>query len=292
MKLLMRARGKINWTLEVLGTREDGYHELDMLMESVSLCDLLTLESDEKLTLSVAHHGESFVPGDERNLVMKAAGVLQAATGCTKGARIHLRKYIPVAAGMGGGSSDAAAALVGLNHLWGTGLSRQELESLAVRVGADVPFCIGGGLQRVQGIGERLIPLAAREKMHLVAFQPCRGLSTWEVFSSVGTDECPRPDNDRAQAARLAGNPQELAKTLQNMLEPVSRRMRPQMEEGLQKLLKSGALVARLTGSGSVIYGLYPSSRSAKLAGQLLEESCAPVHVMCTEEAGVVMVEE
>ena len=154
MKLKIQARAKINWTLDVVGTLPNGYHDLDMLMQSVTLCDQMTMEEAPQLTLYVRAQGRSFVPADGNNLVLKAAAALQAATGCTRGARITLKKYIPVAAGMGGGSSDAAAALVGLNRLWGLGLSPDKLEEIGLTVGADVPFCIRGGLQRAKGVGE------------------------------------------------------------------------------------------------------------------------------------------
>ena len=178
MKLKIQARAKINWTLDVVGTLPNGYHDLDMLMQSVTLCDQMTMEEAPQLSLYVRAQGRAFVPADGNNLVLKAAAALQAATGCTRGARITLKKYIPVAAGMGGGSSDAAAALVGLNRLWGLGLSADRLEEIGLTVGADVPFCVRGGLQRAQGVGERLTPLAMKKPLYLVAFQPCRGLST------------------------------------------------------------------------------------------------------------------
>ena len=183
MKLKIQARAKINWTLDVVGTLPNGYHDLDMLMQSVTLCDQMTMEEAPQLSLYVRAQGRAFVPADGNNLVLKAAAALQAATGCTRGARITLKKYIPVAAGMGGGSSDAAAALVGLNRLWGLGLSADRLEEIGLTVGADVPFCIRGGLQRAQGVGEKLTPLEMKKPLYLVAFQPCRGLSTKDVFT-------------------------------------------------------------------------------------------------------------
>ena len=125
MKLKIQARAKINWTLDVVGTLPNGYHDLDMLMQSVTLCDQMTMEEAPQLSLYVRAQGRAFVPADGNNLVLKAAAALQAATGCTRGARITLKKYIPVAAGMGGGSSDAAAALVGLNRLWAGTLDGQ-----------------------------------------------------------------------------------------------------------------------------------------------------------------------
>ena len=198
MKLKIQARAKINWTLDVVGTLPNGYHDLDMLMQSVTLCDQMTMEEAPQLTLYVRAQGRSFVPADGNNLVLKAAAALQAATGCTRGARITLKKYIPVAAGMGGGSSDAAAALVGLNRLWGLGLSPDKLEEIGLTVGADVPFCIRGGLQRAKGVGEKLTPLAMKKPLYLVAFQPCRGL-----IDQRGVHRPARGRHPRARTGRI-----------------------------------------------------------------------------------------
>ena len=223
MKLKIQARAKINWTLDVVGTLPNGYHDLDMLMQSVTLCDQMTMEEAPQLSLYVRAQGRAFVPADGNNLVLKAAAALQAATGCTRGARITLKKYIPVAAGMGGGSSDAAAALVGLNRLWGLGLSADRLEEIGLTVGADVPFCVRGGLQRAQGVGERLTPLAMKKPLYLVAFQPCRGLSTKDVFTALHEDGIrgeDRPDNEAAQRALAAGDVRALGAALGNVLIP------------------------------------------------------------------------
>ena len=243
MKLKIQARAKINWTLDVVGTLPNGYHDLDMLMQSVTLCDQMTMEEAPQLSLYVRAQGRAFVPADGNNLVLKAAAALQAATGCTRGARITLKKYIPVAAGMGGGSSDAAAALVGLNRLWGLGLSADRLEEIGLTVGADVPFCVRGGLQRAQGVGERLTPLAMKKPLYLVAFQPCRGLSTKEVFTALHEDGIrgeDRPDNEAAQRALAAGDVRALGAALGNVLEPVSRRMRPEIDRAIRAIERLG----------------------------------------------------
>ena len=149
------ARAKINWTLDIVGKREDGYHLMDMLMQPVELADELTLEKTENgLTLTVS--GYPRVKAGPDNLALRAAQALQAQTGYRGGASIHLHKRIPVGAGLGGGSADAAGVLAGLNRLWETGLTQPELEALGLRLGADVPFCLRGGLQRAQGVGEKL----------------------------------------------------------------------------------------------------------------------------------------
>ncbi|MBP3428531.1 MAG: 4-(cytidine 5'-diphospho)-2-C-methyl-D-erythritol kinase [Clostridia bacterium] len=293
MRLKIQARAKINWTLDVVGVLPNGYHDLDMLMQSVTLCDQMTIEDAEEKTLFV-RSGGAFVPADENNLVLKAAAALERAAGVSRGARITLRKYIPVAAGMGGGSSDAAAALVGLNRLWGLNLSEDELEAIGLTVGADVPFCIRGGLQRAQGVGERLTPLKLGRPLYLAAFQSCRGLSTKEVFTSLHEDGIrpeDRPDNDGAQAALARGDVVALGRCMGNVLEPVSRRMRPELDRAIRAIEESGACGARMTGSGSAIFGVYRHPGACRKAVTKLQETYPACRMMRTAECGVVVEE-
>ena len=294
MRLSIQARAKINWTLDVVGTLPNGYHDLDMLMQSVTLCDRLTIEDAPECTLSVRMQG-GYVPADGSNLVLRAARALQEATGETRGARMTLRKYIPVAAGMGGGSSDAAAALKGLNLLWGLGLPDERLEEIGLTIGADVPFCIRGGLQRAQGVGERLTPLPLKRPLYIVAFQPCRGLSTKEVFTALheeGIDPADRPDNDAAQRALATGDVRLLGRSMGNVLEPVSRRLRPQLDEAIRAIEASGALGARMTGSGSAVFGVYAHAGACKRAAQLLTQAYPACRMMHTADCGVVITRE
>ena len=294
MKLKIQARAKINWTLDVVGVLPNGYHDLDMLMQSVTLCDQMTMEDADELTLSV-RMGGGFVPADESNLVLRAARALQQHSGCTKGARIMLRKYIPVAAGMGGGSSDAAAALKGLNVLWNLGLDDDTLEKIGLTIGADVPFCIRGGLQRAQGVGERLTPVAMKRPLYLVAFQPCRGLSTKEVFTSLHEDgirDEDRPDNETAQRALACGDVRLLGKSLGNVLEPVSRRLRPDIDKAIRDIEAAGAVGARMTGSGSAVFGVFLHAGACRKAAQELQKTYPTCRMMRTAECGVVIEEE
>ena len=295
MKLRIQARAKINWTLDVVGVLSNGYHDLDMLMQSVTLCDQMTITDADALTLSVRTGAGTYVPADDTNLVLRAANALAAHTGCTKGAAITLRKYIPVAAGMGGGSSDAAAALKGLNHLWQLGLGDEELERIGLTIGADVPFCIRGGLQRAQGVGERLTPLTLKHPLYLAAFQPCRGLSTREVFTSLhedGIDDADRPDNEKAIRALERGDVRLLGRSLGNVLEPVSRRLRPGIDQAIRDLEASGAVGARMTGSGSAVFGVYLHAGACRKAVQELQKVYPSCRMMRTADCGVVIEEE
>jgi len=293
MKLKIQARAKINWTLDVVGVLPNGYHDLDMLMQSVSLCDQMTMEDAETLSLSV-RMGGTYVPADESNLVLRAARALQQHSGCTKGASITLRKYIPVAAGMGGGSSDAAAALKGLNVLWGLNLDDDTLERIGLTIGADVPFCIRGGLQRAQGVGERLTPVAIKRPLYIVAFQPCRGLSTKEVFTSLHEDgirDEDRPDNETAQRALESGDVRLLGRSLGNVLEPVSRRLRPDIDKAIRDIEAAGAVGARMTGSGSAVFGVFLHAGACRKAAQELQKTYPTCRMMRTAECGVVIEE-
>lgn len=294
MKLRIQARAKINWTLDVVGVLENGYHDLDMLMQSVTLCDQMTMEDADALKLSV-RMGGGYVPADESNLVLRAARALQARTGCTRGASIALRKYIPVAAGMGGGSSDAAAALKGLNVLWNLGLSDDALEEIGLTVGADVPFCIRGGLQRAKGMGERLTSVAMGQPLYIVAFQPCRGLSTREVFAALHEDgirDEDRPDNEAAQRALERGDVRLLGRSLGNVLEPVSRRLRPDIDQAICEIEAAGAAGARMTGSGSAVFGVFPYAGACRKAAQTLQKLYPTCRMMRTADCGVVITED
>ena len=269
--LRIQARAKINWTLDICAKRPDGYHELDMLMHSVALADTLTVEPADELTLEVGRGGR--VPADGANLALRAANALREATGVQKGARLWLGKRIPVAAGMGGGSADAAAVLVGLNRLWGCGLSEAELERIGLTIGADVPFCVRGGLQRARGIGEQLAPLRCARQIWLVVVQPCRGLSTRDVFGRLdlraGVD-C-RPQTDRAQHALEVGDLRALCASLGNVLQPVAQSLRPEIAQAIEALRAHEAAAAQMTGSGSAVFGIFDSEAAARACMQQLE---------------------
>lgn len=263
------ARAKINWTLDIVGKREDGYHLMDMLMQPISLADDITLLPQEELTLSVSGFPR-VNPGPE-NLALRAAVLLKQATGYTGGASIHVHKRIPVGAGMGGGSADAAGVLAGLNRLWGAGLTQAELETLGLQLGADVPFCLRGGLQRAQGVGELLTPLPCGGLYWLVVIQPCPGLSTKEVFSRFSLEACEgKPDTQGAAEALAQGDWRRLCSCLGNVLQAVSAELRPEISEAITALRAKGAAGAWMTGSGSAVFGLFTSAPAARAAAQSL----------------------
>ena len=257
--LRIGARAKINWTLDITGRRADGYHLMDMLMQSVTLADEIMLEKtlDGEITLTTG--GTPLLPADEHHLAL--------------GARIHVEKHIPVGAGMGGGSSDAAGVLVGLNRLWETGLTRAELEDVGLTLGADVPFCIRGGLTRTRGIGEAMQELPCGRCFPLVVIQPCGGLSTRDVFAAYHAQAVSfRPDNDAAQAALADGDLRALSPALGNVLQPVSEQMRPSIADAIADLRNFGAAASLMTGSGSAVFGAFETEESADAAFAALSQ--------------------
>lgn len=261
----LAARAKINWTLDILGQREDGYHLMDMLMQPVTLFDEITLTPAPALTLTTG--GQPLLPADEKHLALRAARALQAHTGCTLGAAIHVEKAIPVGAGMGGGSADAAAVLIGLNQMWRLGLTLPELEAVGLTIGADVPFCLRGGLTRTTGVGEIMQDLSCGRCYSLIAVQPCEGLSTKEIFTAYhACTDMPRPDNNRAALALADGDPVALAAAMGNVMQPVSEARRPEIRQAIDTLLDNGAFAAQMTGSGSAVIGAFTDAEAANAA--------------------------
>lgn len=265
----VEARAKINWTLDITGRRPDGYHLMDMLMQPVTLSDIVTLEMAETIALTTG--GTPLIPADERNLAYRAAVALKERTGYPGGASIHVEKRIPAGAGMGGGSADAAAVLWGLNALWGLGLRLEALESIGLSLGADVPFCLRGGLARTTGIGEIMEALPCARTFELVVIQPCEGLSTGEVFRAYHAQgKVARPDTEAAQSALANGDERLLAGSIANVLQPVSEVMRPAIREAIDALKHSGATAALMTGSGSAVFGVFEAPASADRAYEAL----------------------
>lgn len=262
-RLEFRASAKVNLTLEVLGKRPDGYHEIATVLQAVDLFDRLTVEAAPTISF---HADDPALPTDERNLVVRAARLLQEAAGVTLGARISLHKRIPVAAGLGGGSSDAAATLWGLNRLWGLRWSRARLAELAVGLGMDVPFFLGsGGRALGRGRGEQLTPLGVGGGYALVLVNPRVPLSTREVYERV-------PSGWRAEAAgtrRLVEalrmrSAARVAAALTNTLESFAEPLLPAVGRMKAALLAAGALGAVMSGSGPTVFGVARSLDHAR----------------------------
>ena len=260
--LVVRTSAKVNLTLEVLGKREDGYHELATIMQSVDLWDRLAAEPADGLSLVTS---DPALPTDEGNLVMRAARLLREEAGVTAGARIRLDKQIPIAAGLGGGSSDAAAALWALNRLWRLRWPAQRLRGLAERLGMDVPFFLGKGRALATGRGERLAPLPATGGLALVLVNPNFPLSTRDVYQRVPAGWWAEPAGARRMAAALRSrSARQVAGALTNNLETVVEPMVPAIGRMKAALLAAGALGAVMSGSGPTVFGVARSFDHAR----------------------------
>ena len=255
-----QAFAKLNLTLGVLAKRPDGYHTLDSLMVSVSLFDELILEKDRGVAVTV--EGAALPP---ENTMVKAARLYKEKTG--RGAVIHCKKRIPSEAGMGGGSSDAAAVLRGMQKLYRMA-TEDELYEMALQVGADVPFCLKGGLCRCEGIGEILTPLPC-PTLHFAVLKPARGVSTGQLFRAL-TLPRKRVQTVRAMELLATGKSEEAAPYMENALEEPAESLVPEISEARNGLISAGALAARMTGSGSAVFGLFKTREAAEAAVEKL----------------------
>jgi 4-diphosphocytidyl-2-C-methyl-D-erythritol kinase len=267
MKVL--APAKINLFLSVGQRREDGLHEVSSVMQAVSLYDTLVFAPSEERTLDVSPPG--WAPEDESNLVSKAVRAMGASGAA--GARITLRKEIPAGAGLGGGSADAAATLVGLNELWRCGKSRKALEKLGAAIGADVPFCVRGGTAAATGAGQVLSPLVVREAVWWVIGLPEASLSTAKVYEAFDRECAPSLQDPFEVADALArGDLDRLAVALRNDLEPAASSLLPEASSARARLLSAGALAAVMSGSGPAWCGL---ARDEAHAGEIAGRASA-----------------
>ena len=286
----LEAFAKINWSLDIVGVREDGYHLMDMVMQPVSLADEITLLPSREMAISTG--GSPRSRADETNLAMRAAAALKHASGIRENVSIHVHKRIPIGAGMGGGSADAAAVLFGLNCLWRAGFSGEELEKIGLTLGADVPFCLRGGLTRTTGIGEIMENRPCKSNFWLLVFQPCRGLSTKEIFTAWHQDEVVHPDTVSVLSALETGSPELLGQSIGNVLEPVSAARCPEIREAKEALLREGARAAAMTGSGSAVFGLFRTRQDALKASEPLSRRWKNIHFCHTQSDSIRIVEE
>lgn len=269
------APAKLNLTLEVGPPREDGYHPIASVMVPLSLADEITVyhRDDDTLHLNVSMADAQGVPlaADQGNLALRAGLLLQqyaeSERGIRKGGSIRLHKRIPVAAGLGGGSADAAAVLVGLNQLWELNLHTTELARLGEELGADVPFCIRSKAGLVEGIGEQYTPLAGVPRIPVVLINPRRPLSTGQVFSRFDAGCEPGLPGERTMhmmRALFSGELRNVAKAVYNDLEEPARHLLPEIAAMQSLLTDAGALTAHVTGSGPTVFGIVESESHAK----------------------------
>ena len=271
--LTLSAPAKLNLTLDILGTRPDGYHEMEMVMQSVSLCDEIHLHLGFPGGIR-AESGLRFLPNDKGNLAVAAAVAFRQATGQSwTDLRISIEKRIPVCAGTAGGSSDAAAVLRGLNLLTNAGLSLQDLARIGAAVGSDVPYCVLGGTALAQGRGETLTPLPALPACLFVLCKPRFSISTKKLYEAIDSVELhEKPDTAAMLRALEAKDLAAAARLLSNVMEEAAALERPLIGQLRQRLLELGALGARMTGSGSAVYGIFAQEGAAERARQAMAQ--------------------
>jgi len=270
-KIIVKARAKVNLSLDVLGTREDGYHEMQMVNHSIELHDTLTFEScDKEVNLTSNIKG---IPLDEKNLVIKAMKKLQNYADINKGIKIYLKKRIPYKAGLAGGSSDAAATLKGLNTLWHLGLTLQELVEIGATIGADVPYCLMGGTALVEGIGEKIIPLLPIKKLYVVVVKPNVNISTPWAFRALDHHVIQkRPDIPGVIRSLEAEDYAELRQAMGNVFEPLVSAKFAEIDDIKRGLLDHGAAAAIMTGSGPTVIGYFTEKAEARNVWKLFSK--------------------
>jgi len=269
----LRALAKINLGLDILRKREDGYHEVRMIMQTIQMYDVLEMKRVRKpgISLSVNY---SYIPNDERNLVYKAAKLLMDEFQVKGGVDIHLEKFIPVAAGMAGGSSDAAAALVGINRLFKLGLSQKELMDRAVNIGADVPYCVMRGTALAEGIGEKLTSLPGVPMCYVLIGKPGINVSTKFVYGNLHLDEVTEhPDIDGMVQAIRNHDLYGITDRMGNVLESVTCPAYPVIDEIKAQMMKNGAVNAMMSGSGPTVFGIFDDPDKAEFARDQLKIS-------------------
>lgn len=272
-QIRLKAMAKINLGLDVVRKREDGYHEVRMIMQTVNLYDKLFLSVSEQPGIRLKTN-LSFLPVNENNLIYRSAKLMMDEFDIKNGVDIQLQKFIPVAAGMAGGSSDAASTLIAMNRLFDLHLSRRKLMELGVRLGADVPYCISGGTALSEGIGEVLTRLPDVPRGYVLVAKPGISVSTQFVYSHLKLDEVTvHPDIDGQVEAIRRQDFKAMADLMGNVLETVTIPAHPVIKEIKDFMIKHGAINAMMSGSGPTVFGLYNNHRQAEAACEALREA-------------------
>lgn len=266
--IILKGRAKINLTLDVVGKRENGYHDLEMIMQSINLYDTIYIRKTKVLGVRLKSN-YSWLPTNEKNIAYKAAELFFEETGIVGGVAIEITKHIPVAAGLAGGSTDAAATLVGLNRLYETHLSKEELMKMGLKLGADVPFCIARGTMLAEGIGEELTTLTPMPTTHVVLVKPPFSASTAVVYGNLDIHNIKRhPDTKLVMEALCEGNVKKVARNMANVLEEVTISMYPEIAKIKEEFMKCGAMGTMMSGSGSTVFGLFETEEAARRASK------------------------
>lgn len=272
-ELSLKALAKINLGLDVIRRREDGYHEVSMVMQTIHLFDRLRIKKTKDAGIEIRTN-LSYLPVNENNLVYKAGRLLMDEFGLTEGVSVELHKKIPVAAGMAGGSTDAAAMLFGMNQLFALGLTKEELMERGVKIGADVPYCIMRGTALAEGIGEKLTALAPMVKCPVLIAKPNISVSTKFVYQNLKLDEeLVHPDIRKLIADIEKKDLHAIAADMGNVLESVTIPNYPVIAQIKEKMLESGAINSLMSGSGPTVFGLFEDEKTAKKAAENVRRS-------------------
>jgi 4-diphosphocytidyl-2-C-methyl-D-erythritol kinase len=255
LKLMEKAPAKINLALDVLFKRPDGYHEVEMVMTTVDLADRIELKEIGNGNIQIISHNR-FVPDDQRNLAYQAAALLKERYNINKGVAISIEKNIPVAAGLAGGSSDAAATLRGLNRLWNLGLSLDELAEIGAEIGSDVSFCVYGGTALAKGRGEKITHLPAPPKCWVILAKPTIGVSTADVYKRLKLENARHPNVKAMISAIQNHDYSKVCGNLGNILEHVTLPMYPEVANIKEQMKTFGADAVLMSGSGPTVFGL------------------------------------
>ena len=280
--MLLKAMAKVNLGLDVIRKREDGYHDLRMIMQSIYLYDQLKIEKSEKPGISLSTN-RSFLPVDQNNLIVKSARLLMDEFHIEEGVDIRLEKNIPVAAGMAGGSTDAAATLVGLNQLFHLKLSEQELMERGVKIGADVPYCIMRGTALAEGIGEKLTRLPSMPPCYILIAKPGISVSTKYVYTNLHLEQLQHhPDIDGIIGAIEEKSLKGITERLENVLESVTISAYPVIQEIKNQMVSCGALGALMSGSGPTVFGIFEDKERAGYAAEQIRKARLAKNVFVT----------
>lgn len=279
--LTIKCPAKVNLSLDVLNRREDGYHNLKMLMHTIKLFDILTVTAYPSDTMQITLSSNLwFLPTDDKNLCVKAAGIFLEKIKCYARVNIKIHKNIPVGAGLGGGSTDAAGTLVALNRLFGGPLSKNALAELASQIGADIPFFIYGGCMLAEGIGEILSPLPVLTDVIFVIAKPNYGISTPYVYKNLHIEMVENhPDIDSAISAIKQNNIHLLGQAAGNVLETVVTKKYPEINRYKKIMQNHGAIYSLMSGSGSSVFGVFDNLLSAEKAAEELKKLTKQVYM-------------
>lgn len=272
-EISVKALAKINLGLDVVRRREDGYHEVRMIMQTIHLFDRLEISKNTSGQITMETN-LAFLPTNENNLVCKAAKLLTDEFGIKDGVHVWLHKHIPVAAGMAGGSTDAAAVLYGMNRIFDLGLSKEELMEHGVKIGADVPYCVMRGTALAEGIGEKLTKLPPMVKCPVLIAKPQINVSTKFVYENLKLDaDTEHPDIDRLVADIREKNLTKIAADMGNVLETVTIPAYPVIADIKENMLQNGAVNAMMSGSGPTVFGLFEKEADAVQAYEAMKRS-------------------